>query len=53
MLKKGVLRKGKIESTGHANFLGDHESVFSYDFNVPGIVNFLLFKYPRNPAFQG
>ena len=42
----------KIESTGHANFLGDHESVFSSDFNVPGIVNFLSFKVAEH-SFAG
>ena len=30
----------------NTNFLGRHESTFSYDFNVPGIVYFALFEVP-------
>ena len=30
----------------YTNFLGDAETVFSYDFGVPGIVHFPLFEVP-------
>ena len=38
--------KETLKAQQDANFLGDHESVFSYDFNVPGIVHFPFFKVP-------
>ena len=38
--------KETLNAQEDANFLGDHESVFSYDFNVPGIVHFPVFKVP-------
>ena len=38
--------KETLKAQQDANFLGDHESVFSYDFNVPGIVHFLFFEVP-------
>ena len=43
-----------IESTTiHKHFLGDHESAFSlYDFGVPGIVHFQLFKVPQEPCLN-
>ena len=30
----------------YPNFLGDPETVFLYDFGVPGIVHFPLFEVP-------
>ena len=43
-LKKKVLRKGRIEAQQYVSFLADNENVFSYDFNIPGIVLFPLFE---------
>ena len=34
----------RLQAQQYANFLGDHETVFSYDFNVPGMVHFPLFE---------
>ena len=44
--------KEGLKAQQHANFLGDHESVFSYDSNVPGIVHFRL-NYAGNRVFLG
>ena len=46
LCKKRVLGKGQIESTAAGNFLGNQESGFSYDSNVPGIVHFPSFEVP-------
>ena len=52
LVKKVFCTKERLKAQQHANFLGDQESVFSYDFIVPGIVHFLFFlKFPRNCAF--
>ena len=46
--------KERLKAQQYTNFLGGHESMFSYVFNVPGMVNFPLFlKYPSNRAFLG
>lgn len=42
--KKKVLRKGRIEAQQYVTFLANHENVFSYDINIPGIVLFPLFE---------
>ena len=45
--------KERLKAQQHANFLGDHESVFSYDSNVPGIVHFPLFEVRWEPFLPG
>ena len=42
--KKKVLRKGRIEAQQYVTFLANHENVFPYDFNIPGLVLFPLFE---------
>ena len=50
---KSVLCKGKIESTAVCKFSWWSWKCVFYDFNVPGILHLLLFKYPRNHTFLG
>ena len=42
--KKKVLRKGRIEAQQYVTFLANHENVFPYDLNIPGLVLFPLFE---------
>ena len=44
--KKVFCINERLKAQQYTNFLGYHESVFSYDFNVPSIVNFSLFEVP-------
>ena len=52
-VKKVFCGKERLKAQQYANFLGDHESVFSYDSNVPGIVHFPLFEVPWEPCLPG
>ena len=46
-VKKSVFcAKERLKAQQYANFIGDHESVFAYDFKVPVIVHFPLFEVP-------
>ena len=51
--KKVFCAKERMKAQQYANFLGCHESVFSCDFNVPGIVYFPLFEVPKEPCLPG
>ena len=46
LLKKVFCAKERLKAQQYANFLGGHEIVFAYDFNVPIIVHFPLFEVP-------
>ena len=46
LLKKVFCIKERLKPQQYTNFLGCHESVFSYDFNVPSIVHFSLLEVP-------
>ena len=45
-IKKVFCTKEGLKAQQYVNFLRDHESVFSYNFSVPGIVHFPLFEIP-------
>ena len=44
LVKKVFFTNERFKTQQYAHFLGDHESVFSYNFIVPGILHFLLFE---------
>lgn len=44
--KKVFCGHERLKAQKYANFLSDHDIVFSYAFNVPGIVHYPLFAAP-------